>query len=116
MKAAPDSYLVQIHDQQKLDQEQGNGEEPVHVAIGVVEGFSGGHVRARISERVGTLPTVEDTPVVVTGNSDDQGGHHHGGSVLGRELLAQVTQHLVRGRVRVRVRARVRVRVRVRVR
>ena len=40
MKAAPDSYLVQIHDQQKLDQEQGYGEEPVHVAIGVVEGLA----------------------------------------------------------------------------
>ena len=93
MKAAPDSYLVQIHDQQKLDQEQGYGEEPVHVAIGVVErlagggdGVLGGGLGDR-DKRVRLDEAVEDPHVVVERDQRDKAGDAERGAVAARHQV-----------------------------
>ena len=69
-------FRAQVHDEDNFDEEKWDGEEPVHVAVGVVEGNAGQvgglrHVDAlcgvvqRRGVRVRFDPGVEDAQVVV---------------------------------------------------
>merc|ERR1719502_866507 len=77
----------QLHHQHDLDQQQGHGQQPVHVAVGVVEWHAGGGGVADgaiggLGELVGLNPGVEDADVVVGGDEGHQAGDGQGRLVL----------------------------------
>merc|ERR1719461_2513737 len=73
---------VKLHGEEDLEEKHGDGQEPVHVSVGVVEGNSSGvrgdnfvvatfrHLADR-SILVGGRPRVEDPEVVVRGDKCD---------------------------------------------
>merc|ERR1719240_1577554 len=84
-------FVVKLHHEKDLDQEQGHGQEPIHVTIGIVEwhaGQSGGlHRQGTILNCscrvvVAINPRVEDTDVVVCSNEGHQAGNEDGALVL----------------------------------
>merc|ERR1712176_752675 len=50
----------QLHHEHDLDQEEGHGEQPVHVAVGIVEGVAGGGVAQLGAALVGVDDTLDD--------------------------------------------------------
>jgi len=93
--------IGELHDQDNLDEEQRHGEEPVNIAVGIVEGVAGGGVSVGVGVAlvgvdntvedltwsVGLDEAVEDTEVVVGGDEGHEAGEAKSSLVALRERL-----------------------------
>mmetsp|Transcript_53677 Transcript_53677/g.142736 ORF Transcript_53677/g.142736 Transcript_53677/m.142736 type:complete len:304 (-) Transcript_53677:100-1011(-) len=80
----------EAHDEDELDEQEGHGEEPVHVPVGVVEGLPGeGDLVVPVdaeSDVEGGRPGVEDADVVVGGDEGDDPGDAHDGAIIASDV------------------------------
>lgn len=72
---------VEFHDENDFNEQEGDGQEPIHVTVGVIKGDTGSRERSIRVPFVGFDPGVEDSEIVIGGNEGDQSSNDQGALV-----------------------------------